>query len=110
MRYGLINSSGNVLEWFEDEEDARSALAQVIRESPAAAAHLDMCAFDETGNPIGEPLSVTAPDLVRVLTILGSYDPASRNAGSQVLSKVESDDFAEHGCNVSDAPVLTTTA
>ncbi len=62
MNFALISTSGNVLEWFHDEGSARAALASMVAEAPEAAAHVDLAAFDEAGNPVDLP-DAPAPQL-----------------------------------------------
>lgn len=49
MRFGIINSSGNVLEWFEDRAAAEAALDAMVMDAPGAAGNLDLLVFDEAG-------------------------------------------------------------
>jgi len=48
MTFGIMNSSGNVLEWFDDASSAQAALAEMLGEYPDA--DLVVLAFDEAGN------------------------------------------------------------
>jgi len=54
MHYAVLNSSGNALGWFEDQEEAQRALDALIAASPDA--DLDVVAFAEPGR-LAEPVS-----------------------------------------------------
>jgi hypothetical protein len=56
MHYAILNSSGNALEWFTNEEDGRRALAEILAESPDA--DVDLVAFDAPGRP-AEPITAS---------------------------------------------------
>lgn len=56
MHYAILNSSGNVIEWFDDEEAARAALEEITSESPDA--DVDLVAFEGAGRP-AEPVSAS---------------------------------------------------
>ncbi len=49
MTYAMINNSGNVLQWFDDERSARNALEVIVAVDPASAMHVNLLAFDEAG-------------------------------------------------------------
>ncbi len=54
MYFGIIDSAGNMLDWFDDEASARSTLDAMIARAPDAAEELALIAFDEGGDPIGD--------------------------------------------------------
>jgi hypothetical protein len=57
MHYAILSSSGNVLAWFSDEDEARHALAEMI--DGVEGAELDLVAFEGPGRPV-EPVSASA--------------------------------------------------
>lgn len=97
MHFGILNSSGNVLEWFEDEKVARAALAEIVAESPDA--DVDLVAFEGPGRPV-EPVSASARSAWPAARLVWSSQTAvaSRNAGNltAAIVKFESKDFEDH--------------
>lgn len=93
MHYGLINSSGNVLEWFDDETEALSALASMH------GASVDLLAFDDSGRPVGDPLSLPV-FIVRWPQNVG----ATVTVGSQIIPTLESTRLAKGFAKTGNAP------
>ena len=54
MYFGIIDSAGNMLDWFDDEASARSTLDAMIARAPGAAEALALITFDDDGDPVGE--------------------------------------------------------
>ncbi len=52
MYYGIIDADGNVLGWFDDEGDARSALDRMAGQA-GVPGDIAMVGFED-GNPVGE--------------------------------------------------------
>lgn len=59
MHYGIIDSSGNLLEWFDEEDAARVALYEMVDEAPDSEDDLALLTFDESGDPVGEALRLS---------------------------------------------------
>jgi hypothetical protein len=97
MHYAILNRSGNALEWFTDETDARDALAEMVSESPDAV--LDLVAFEGPGRPV-EPVSASARSAWPVARLVWSSQTAvaSRNAGNLTAAviKVESENLGDY--------------
>lgn len=66
MRFGIISSSGNVLEWFTSARQATTALAE-IRQDPEA--DVDLLVFHDDGRPFDSLVWVepqASPDFIPV--------------------------------------------
>lgn len=53
MYYGIIDSTGNMLDWFDDEASAHATLDAMVERAPQAAEDLALVTFDDDGNPAG---------------------------------------------------------
>lgn len=90
MHYAILNSSGNVLEWFTDEAEARRALAEMVAES--SAADLDLVAFEGPGRPV-EPVSVAARSAWPTARLVwSSLVSSEHNAGDILIAVVKQGD------------------
>jgi hypothetical protein len=49
MHYAIFDSTGNLVESFEDEESARKALGQIVDAEPEAAEHVALFVYGRTG-------------------------------------------------------------
>lgn len=56
MHYAIFDSTGNLVESFEDEESARKALDRIVDAEPEAVEHLAVFVHCEDGRPIGDPI------------------------------------------------------
>lgn len=65
MYFVILDSTGNLVESFDDEREARSALERMVREEPDAAEHLALLTYDTSGNPVGEAFRVQAAPAAR---------------------------------------------
>lgn len=54
MHYGIMDSSGNMLDWFEDEASARARLDVMVEHAPEMAKELALITFDEDGDPVDD--------------------------------------------------------
>jgi hypothetical protein len=50
--WALMDSSGNLIESFDDGESARDTLREILRADPANADHVALIGFDAEGTPI----------------------------------------------------------
>jgi hypothetical protein len=60
MYYVILDSTGNLVESFDDENAARAALERMVHDEPEAADHLALLTYDEHGEPVGEAVTVSA--------------------------------------------------
>ena len=60
MYYVILDSSGNLVESFDDERQARATLQQIVGEEPEAAEHLALLTYDEHGEPVGDAITFSA--------------------------------------------------
>jgi hypothetical protein len=57
MKYFVIlTSDANLVESFDDEGEARAALADIARQDPGAADEYAMLTYGDDGQPVGEAL------------------------------------------------------
>jgi hypothetical protein len=50
---GIFTSTGNLVTWFESEQDALPALAELARDEPEAADEVAAIPFDDDGKACG---------------------------------------------------------
>lgn len=55
--YVIVDSTGNLVESFDDEREARATLEQIVGEAPEAAEHLALVTYDEHGEPVGDAIT-----------------------------------------------------
>ena len=60
MYYVILDSTGNLVESFDDERQARATLEQIVGEEPQAAEHLALLIYDEHGEPVGDAITFSA--------------------------------------------------
>lgn len=65
MHYAIFDSTGNLVESFEDEQAARKALDRIVDAEPEAAEHVALFIYDEDGMPVGDPVFARAISGVR---------------------------------------------
>ncbi|WP_249019707.1 hypothetical protein [Conexibacter sp. S30A1] len=53
----ILDSSGNLVESFDEERQARATLEQIVGEAPEAAEHLALVTYDEHGEPVGDAIT-----------------------------------------------------
>jgi hypothetical protein len=58
MYYVMFDSTGNLVEAFDTEEEARAALDRIVHEDPEAADHVAILTYDAGGDPVGEAITV----------------------------------------------------
>lgn len=64
MYYVLMDSTGNLIESFRDEDAARAALEEIVENEPEAAEDVVLLAYEDDGTPGGDP-------------VFGTHTPAS---------------------------------
>jgi len=52
----ILDSTANLVESFDVESEARSALELIVRQDPDAADEYALLTYDDAGHPIGEAL------------------------------------------------------
>ena len=60
MYYTIFDSTGNLIDSFEDEQSARAAMDQIVNAEPEAAEHLALFICDDNGKPVGDPIFARA--------------------------------------------------
>lgn len=58
MYFVILDSTGNLVESFDSEREARATLEQIVRDEPEAAEHLAILTYDEHGKPVGDAIAV----------------------------------------------------
>ncbi len=120
MIVGIINNSGNVLEWFDDEASARAALEEMLAEYPGADGQVDLIRFDDSGDFAGRPsttvtaLATTAPATVAGMLSGGRLIwgglPVTWGASTPVVYSGAVPQPGKNEAAAGDARVLTTAA
>ena len=64
MTYTLMASTGNMIDWFDNEPEARAALQRIVESEPDAAGDVALFVFDDDGNVVEGPIHA-APAAVR---------------------------------------------
>jgi hypothetical protein len=54
----LMDSSGNLIDSYDDEASARAALRQIVEADGANAEHVALIGFDADGDPVAPPSPV----------------------------------------------------
>jgi hypothetical protein len=55
--YVILDSTGNLVDSFDRENEARSALDDIVRQDPDSADEYALLVYDEDGHPTGAALS-----------------------------------------------------
>jgi hypothetical protein len=58
MYFTLLDSAGNLIDSFDDEQDAQRALAAILRSDPDASGEVAIVRYDDHGEPVGEAMTV----------------------------------------------------
>ena len=53
MTHGIFTSTGNLVAWFETEDEALAALSDLVAEEPEAADEIAAIPFDDEGHACG---------------------------------------------------------
>lgn len=53
MTHGIFTSTGNVVAWYDTEDEALAALGELIAEEPEAAGEIAAIPFDDAGHACG---------------------------------------------------------
>jgi hypothetical protein len=57
MYFVILDSTANLVDSFTDEDEARHALEQIVRQDPDAADEYALLTYDDQGHPLGESLA-----------------------------------------------------
>lgn len=60
MTYALFDSTGNLIESFDDRVEAIEALLRIAHDHPDAAEDVAMLTFDEHGQAVGDAVTIDA--------------------------------------------------
>jgi hypothetical protein len=55
--YVILDSTANLVDSFDQEDEARAALEAIVQQDPDAADEYAMLTYDDRGSPIGEALT-----------------------------------------------------
>jgi len=62
MDYSIFSSAGNLVDWFDNETEARAALQRIVEAEPEAAEHVVLFISDDQGKVVEGPIhAVPAP-------------------------------------------------
>lgn len=64
MTYTLMASTGNMIDWFDNEPEARAALQRIVESDPDAAGEVALFVSDQDGQIIEGPIHA-APAAIR---------------------------------------------
>lgn len=53
MTHGIFTSSGNLVAWFDTEDEALAALTELVADEPEAADEIAAVPFDDEGHACG---------------------------------------------------------
>lgn len=56
MDYSLFSSTGNLIDWFDDEGEARAALQRIVAAEPDAADDVALFISDDDGKLVDGPI------------------------------------------------------
>ena len=59
MAYAIFDNAANLVESFDDREEARAALDQIAGHDPDAVDDYAVFGFDSSGQPVGRALTVS---------------------------------------------------
>lgn len=58
-QYVLMDSGGNLIEAYDDHDEAHAALRRLVADEPDAADHVALLIYDDAGNPVSDAVTVT---------------------------------------------------
>ena len=65
MNHVLLSSTGNLIESYDEESEARAALQRIVSSEPEAADDIVLMTYGDDGMPVGDPVFAKAPISVR---------------------------------------------
>jgi hypothetical protein len=57
MSFAIFDSTASLVDSFDDRDQAREALAEIMRQDPDAAADYAVLEFDDDGQPVADALT-----------------------------------------------------
>lgn len=87
MDFMILDSAGNAVESFDSERQAVRALVDMAEADSSAALHLAVLAFEDDGEPVGDPLTVADLRLEAASRLVMSGDYWTQRGTLTVLSK-----------------------
>jgi len=57
MTHGIFTSTGNLVAWFDTDDEALAALSDLVAEEPEAADEIAAIPFDEKGHACGPAIA-----------------------------------------------------
>ena len=57
--YVILDSTANLVESFDQEQEARLALEDIARQDPSSADEYVLLTYDDDGEPVGEALTAS---------------------------------------------------
>jgi hypothetical protein len=61
MHYVLLSSTGNLINSYENETQARMALQRIVDAEPNAAEDVALMTYGDDGMPVGDPVFAKVP-------------------------------------------------
>jgi hypothetical protein len=61
MHYVLLSSTGNMIESYDEESEARTALQHIVASEPEAADDVVLVTYGDDGMPVGNPAFAKDP-------------------------------------------------
>jgi hypothetical protein len=61
MHYVLLSSTGNLIDSYEEEAEARVALQRIVDAEPNAAEDVALMTYGDDGMPVGDPVFAKIP-------------------------------------------------
>ena len=58
MSFSIFDSTANLVDSFDDRDEARAALENIVRQDPDAADEYAMFEFDKSGQPVGDAMTI----------------------------------------------------
>jgi hypothetical protein len=58
-QYVLMDSGGNLIESYDDHDEAHAALRRIVADEPEAADHVALIVYDDHGNPASDAVTIT---------------------------------------------------
>lgn len=65
MHYVLLSSTGNLIESYDEESEARAALQRIVASEPEAVDDVALMTYGDDGMPVGDPVFAKASIAVR---------------------------------------------